>query len=116
MKAAHRYILVPLFLLPVLFLPRLATVAQAQAARPWQQVTVPTTSEVAANFKAPPHEYGAISPFTGWNGADLEATQAADYGRSGPDVGEWDVHVQPFVRDERLPAKRRICRRGTWTR
>jgi hypothetical protein len=46
---------------------------QAQAARPWQQVTVPTTNEVAANFKAPPHEYGAISPFTGWGGADLEA-------------------------------------------
>ena len=75
MKAALRYILVPLFLLPILFLPRIATDAhaQAQAARPWQQVTVPTTSEVAANFKAPPHEYGAISAFTGWDGPDLEA-------------------------------------------
>src|SRR5208283_2437300 len=75
MKAALRLFLVPLFLLPILFLPNTTTVAQAQAqaARPWQQVTVPTTSEVAANLKSPPHEYGAISPFTGWGGADLEA-------------------------------------------
>ena len=75
MKAALRLFLVPLFLLPILFLPNTATVAQAQAqaTRPWQQVTVPSTSEVAANFKAPPHEYGAISAFTGWDGPDLEA-------------------------------------------
>ena len=97
MKAALRYFLVPLFILPILFLPRMATVAhaqtQAQSPRPWQQVTVPTTGEVAANLKSPPHEYGAISPFTGWGGADLEALQAADYGRSGPDVGQWDVPI-----------------------
>jgi hypothetical protein len=32
------------------------------AQRPWQQVTVPPLSEVATNFKAPLHEYGAIQP------------------------------------------------------
>ena len=77
MKATLRYFLVLLFLLPILFLPHTATVAQAQtqaqATRPWQQVTVPSTSEVAANFKSPPHEYGAISAFTGWGGPDPEA-------------------------------------------
>jgi len=30
------------------------------AQQPWQQITVPTTREVAANFPAPPREYGAI--------------------------------------------------------
>src|SRR6202050_2036704 len=30
------------------------------AQRPWQQITVPTTREVAANFVAPPREDGAI--------------------------------------------------------
>jgi hypothetical protein len=30
------------------------------AQQPWQQITVPTTREVAANFLAPPREYGAI--------------------------------------------------------
>lgn len=41
-----------------------------QQERPWQHVTVPSTQEVAANFKAPPREYGAIQPFQSWNGAD----------------------------------------------
>jgi hypothetical protein len=44
--------------------------AQAQSPRPWQVVTVPSTAEVAANFKAPPREYGAIQPFQSWNGAN----------------------------------------------
>src|ERR1039457_2445498 len=48
--------------------PLLAAVLPAQ--RPWQQVTVPSLRDVAANFKAPPHEYGAIQPFTSWNGPD----------------------------------------------
>ena len=48
-----------LFLAPVLL-----------AQRPWQEITVPTVGQAAANFKAPPHEYGAISPFTGWDGPD----------------------------------------------
>jgi len=77
MKAAQRYFLVSLFLLPILFLSQSATVAraqtQAQTPRPWQQVMVPSTSDVAANFKSPPHEYGAISAFTGWDGPDPEA-------------------------------------------
>ena len=49
-------------------LPLLAIVLTAQ--RAWQQVTLPSLNEVAANFKAPPHEYGAIQPFASWNGAD----------------------------------------------
>lgn len=32
----------------------------AQAAQPWQQVTVPTAAEAATNFPNPPAEYGAI--------------------------------------------------------
>ena len=42
----------------------------APAQRPWQQITVPSLRDVAANFKAPPREYGAIQPFASWNGAD----------------------------------------------
>jgi hypothetical protein len=42
----------------------------AQDTRPWQKITVPTVSEAAANFKSPPHEYGAMAPFTSWTGAD----------------------------------------------
>ena len=52
----------------LVIIPLLAAVVQAQ--RPWQQVTVPSSREVAANFKAPPHEYGAIQPFLSWNGPD----------------------------------------------
>jgi hypothetical protein len=40
------------------------------AQRPWQQITVPSLREVAANFKTPPKEYGAIQPFASWNGPD----------------------------------------------
>ena len=49
-----------------LFLASCAAFAQ----RPWQQVTVPSIRDAAANFKAPPHEYGAIQPFASWNGPD----------------------------------------------
>jgi hypothetical protein len=49
-------------------IPLLAAVLPAQ--RPWQQITVPSVREAAANFKAPPREYGAIQPFMGWNGPD----------------------------------------------
>jgi hypothetical protein len=42
----------------------------AMGQRPWQQITVPTVAEAAANFKSPPREYGAIQPFQSWNGAD----------------------------------------------
>jgi hypothetical protein len=79
MKAAHRYFLVPLFLFPILFFTILTTASRAQAqaqARPWQQVTVPSTAEVAANFKAPPREYGAIQQFQSWNGTDPAEVRA----------------------------------------
>jgi hypothetical protein len=49
-------------------IPLLAAVLPAQ--RSWQQVTVPSVRDVAANFKKPPHEYGAIQPFSSWNGPD----------------------------------------------
>ena len=32
--------------------------------------------EVAANFKTPPHEYGAIQPFASWNGPDANDRMA----------------------------------------
>jgi alpha-L-rhamnosidase len=44
--------------------------SESPAVRPWQQITVPTVGEAAANFKSPPREYGAIQPFASWNGAD----------------------------------------------
>jgi hypothetical protein len=49
-------------------LPLVAGTMLAQ--RPWQQITIPSLREVAANFKAPPREYGAIQPFASWNGND----------------------------------------------
>jgi hypothetical protein len=55
-------------------IPLLAAVLPAQ--RPWQQITVPSVGDVAANFKAPPHEYGAIQPFMGWNGPDANDRKA----------------------------------------
>ena len=64
MKAALKFSLLPL----------LCAISLAQ--RPWQQVTVPSTGEVAANFKAPPREYGAIQPFQSWNGADPAVVRA----------------------------------------
>jgi len=74
MKATLRYFLVPLLLLPVLFIPNTATVAkaqaQAQSPRPWQQVTPASTAEVAANLKSPPREYGAMQQFQSWNAAN----------------------------------------------
>jgi hypothetical protein len=48
MKAAIRILLFPI----------LATALLAQ--RPWQQITVPSVGDAAANFKTPPREYGAI--------------------------------------------------------
>src|SRR5579875_1257812 len=41
----------------VLALLRLSAFPRQQ---PWQQITVPTINEVAANFRTPPREYGAI--------------------------------------------------------
>ena len=55
-------------------IPLLAVVLPAQ--RPWQQITVPSVREAAANFKTPPREYGAIQPFMGWNGPDANERKA----------------------------------------
>jgi hypothetical protein len=55
-------------------IPLLAAVLQAQ--RPWQQVTVPSLRDVAANFREPPHYFGAIQPFMGWNGPDANERKA----------------------------------------
>jgi hypothetical protein len=55
-------------------IPLLAAVLPAQ--RPWQQLTVPSVREAAANFKTPPHEYGAIQPFLSWNGGDAKTRMA----------------------------------------
>jgi hypothetical protein len=46
--------------------------AMLPAQRPWQQITVPSVREAAANFKTPPREYGAIQPFASWNGPDAK--------------------------------------------
>ena len=55
-------------------IPLLAAVLPAQ--RPWQQITVPSVRDVAANFREPPHEYGAIQPFMSWNGPDAKERKA----------------------------------------
>ncbi len=70
MKLALKVGLVSLFS-PILITPLVAQ--QAAPARPWQEITVPSVSEVAANFKTPPREYGAIQPFQSWNGANAGA-------------------------------------------
>ena len=60
--------------LTIFLLPLLAPAMQAQ--RPWQEITVPSVGEAAANFKLPPREYGAIQPFASWNGADPQEVRA----------------------------------------
>jgi hypothetical protein len=63
-----------LYLLTALASPLLIQAAAAQQApRPWQEITVPTVAQAAAKFKSPPHEYGAIQAFQGWNGTDIDA-------------------------------------------
>ena len=54
--------------------PLLAAVLPAQ--RPWQQVAFPSVKDVAANFRQPPPEYGAIQPFMSWNGPDANERKA----------------------------------------
>ena len=58
----------------MLLFPLLAAVLPAQ--RPWQQITVPSVREAAANFKTPPREYGVIQPFMSWNGPDAKERMA----------------------------------------
>ena len=64
------------------------------AQRPWQQITVPSLSEVAANFKTPPREYGAIQPFASWNGPDAKTRVAPDLDRLSAN-GVFVVNVSP---------------------
>ena len=74
----------------VLCLFALAVVAQ----RPWQQVTIPTLREAAANFKTPPREYGAIQPFASWNGPDAKSRVAPDLDRLSAN-GIFVVNLSP---------------------
>src|ERR1700679_211094 len=65
--------------------------------RPWQQITVPTVGEAAANFKSPPHEYGAIQPFASWNGSDTAEVRtriARDFDRLSSN-GIFIVNLSP---------------------
>ena len=67
------------------------------AQRPWQEITVPSVAEAAANFKAPPHEYGAIQPFASWNGADpaeVRARISRDFDRLSAN-GVFIVNLSP---------------------
>ena len=101
-------LLVPMSITPMSF---------AQQERPWQQVTVPSTREAAANFKAPPREYGAIQPFQSWNGTDpAEVRQriSRDLDRLSAN-GIFIINLSPGAAIWR-PASRRTSRRGTWTR
>jgi len=74
----------------VLCLFAFAVVAQ----RPWQQVTIPTLREAAANFKTPPREYGAIQPFASWNGPDAKSRVAPDLDRLSAN-GIFVVNLSP---------------------
>ena len=49
-------------LVSLAIVPLLAAVLPAQ--RPWQEITVPSLAEAAANFNTPPREYGAIAWLT----------------------------------------------------
>ena len=63
----------------LLLVPLMAGTLWAQ--RPWQRITVPPVGEVAANFKKPPREYGAIQPWIGWNGAHARESIIQDFDR-----------------------------------
>src|ERR1039457_5099378 len=58
----------------LLAIPLTASALLAQ--RPCQELTVPSLREVRANFKLPPHEYGAVQPIASWNGPDPKEVRA----------------------------------------
>jgi hypothetical protein len=94
--------------LAILLFPFLATALQAQTPpqRPWQEVTVPTVGQAAANFKSPPREYGAILPFASWNGADpavVRANIVRDFDRLSAN-GLFIVNLSPGRRAPGEPA------------
>ena len=103
MKAALRVFLVPLFLSP---LSAMVSLVQAQSQRPWQEITVLSVSQAAANFKSPPREYGAILPFASWNGADpavVRANIVRDFDRLSAN-GLFIVNLSPGRRAPGEPA------------
>jgi len=61
--------------------PLIATLLLAFSAvaadRPWQQITVPATSDAAANFSSPPAEYGMVLWWF-WNGQMAESDIVRD--------------------------------------
>jgi hypothetical protein len=63
------------------------------AQRPWQQITVPSVREAAANFKKPPHEYGAIH-WGPWNGPDARQRIVQDFDRLAAN-GIFVVNLSP---------------------
>jgi hypothetical protein len=99
MKSSRTLLLLPL-LAPALLLH-----AQ-QSPRPWQEITVPTVAQAAANFKSPPHEYGAIQAFQNWNGVDIPALHqriTADLDRMAAN-GMFIVNFAPGRRGPGEPA------------
>src|ERR1035437_1071989 len=68
--------------------------ARLPAQRPWQQITVPSVREAAANFKTPPREYGAIQPFASWNGPDARERMVQDFDRLAAN-GIFVVNMSP---------------------
>jgi hypothetical protein len=63
----------------LVLVPLLAGTLPAQ--RPWQRIVVPAARDVAANFKTPPREYGAIQPWIGWNGPHARENIVQDFDR-----------------------------------
>src|SRR5664280_2207846 len=59
----------------IIILMLLPSLAAAQS--PWQQVTVPSVKEAAANFVKPPAEYGAIH-WAIWGGQQTKERIVAD--------------------------------------
>src|ERR1700690_1284480 len=58
----------------------------ANAAQPWQEVTMPTVAEAAATFPNPPKEYGAIH-WAIWGGPQTKEKVMADIDRIAANGG-----------------------------
>ena len=79
----------------------LATLADA-ADRPWQSMSTPSVTEVAAHFAAPPTEYG-MTFYWGWDGPVTEEVIARDLDTFRA-LGVADGHARTRLRDaERVP-------------
>jgi len=87
-------------------MPVTMSLGQSEVQRPWQALSDPTVVEAAANFKNPPHEYGAILPFASWNGADpamVRANIVRDFDRLSAN-GMYIVNLSPGRRAPGEPA------------